>query len=117
MEIKYKITARSPLYTGAGNQIGIKSELRKQKVKIKNPTKVISKFAKETDRELAFVDILTMLYAHISPDYRMKRGKDIWKSSRVACCKLLAASQYRISYLVLLHVSMSEATIPKYYNI
>ncbi|NLT52046.1 MAG: hypothetical protein GXX85_14165 [Ignavibacteria bacterium] len=79
MEIKYKMTAKSPLYTGAGNQIGIKSELRKQKVKIKNPTKVISKFINETDRELAFVDVLTMLYAHISPDYRMKRGKDIWK--------------------------------------
>lgn len=78
LRINYKMIAESPLYTGSDKALGIKSELRKQRVKMTKPVIIESMFADERQRQDALVDILFLLYNHISPDYRISRRKDIW---------------------------------------
>lgn len=78
ININYKMIAESPLYTGSDSSLGIKSELRKQRVKMTKPITISSKFSDEQQREDALVDILYILYNHIDPDYRMKRAREIW---------------------------------------
>ncbi|MFW6232402.1 MAG: hypothetical protein ACOC4D_00015 [Bacteroidota bacterium] len=70
--------AKSPVYTGSDTNLGIKSEMRKKKVKMLNPAVVQSQFGDDTDRRNAMVDIFTILYNSINPDYRMRRKQDIW---------------------------------------
>jgi len=77
-KIKYQMIAESPLYTGSDNNLGIKSEIRKQRVVMTKPITINSRFKTEQDRENALVNVMTILYNHISSDYRMSRGRDIW---------------------------------------
>lgn len=88
-KIAYKMIAKAPLFTGSDSSLGIKSELRKQRVKMINPRKIKSKFKTEQDRENAVVNLLLLLYNHISPDYRMSRGKEIWQEYK---SRLLSAA-------------------------
>lgn len=116
-KIDYVFRAKSPLYTGAGSTLGIKSELRKQKVKIANPIVIKSKFANEKDREHALIDVLTLLYAEISPDYRLKRGSDIWKefkSGVLSCCGSKSISTFMSRFANRFDVGHFDTGILKY---
>ena len=116
----YTFRALSPLFTGAGTQLGIKSELRKQRVKVANPEAIPSIFKTEKDRETALVDVLTLLYAEIDPDYRMKRGKDIWgeyKSGLLMCCGSKSISAFMTRFATHFKVRSYNTDILKYFKL
>ena len=120
LEINYVFRAKSPLFTGAGASLGIKSELRKQKVKIANPTKIASKFNNETDRENAYIDILAILYSHLSPEYRLKRGVDIWKefkSGVLSCAGTKSISNFISRFANRFVVSYFDTDLLKYLDL
>lgn len=119
-KINYTFKALSPLYTGAGSVLGIKSELRKQKVKIQNSEVVKSKFASEKDRQLAMTDILSILYSQINPDYRLKRQQDIWKefkSALISSCGSKSLSSFLTRYAERFDIGHYDTILSKYLDL